>query len=133
MWDKSKQHCETNKGELVSMETEQEWAFINTQIQTITTDGISRNEWYIGLHENNGNWRWLSNQPLAYDKWQTGQPDNISNDAPRRYGIMAKAANGLFANVMYGLYSGQICEYKGQGNKTISLRCFDFSSVQMNS
>jgi hypothetical protein len=116
-WSESQSLCQENKGDLVSMETVEEWKFIKTQIQNKTTKPSGSNEWWIGLVRRDGEWKWLSNHSLTYDdRWQQGKPDNI---AERKYVRIAKnyppGTYGLFANMRKVLQRGTICEYKIQG------------------
>jgi hypothetical protein len=113
-WSESQSSCQESKGDLVSMETVEEWKFIKTQIQNKTTDENGKNEWSIGLEKRDGEWKWLSNHNLTYNKWQTGFPDNHEN---KTYAIIAKNqtsnASGLFSNVIGdNQRRGHICEYK---------------------
>jgi hypothetical protein len=99
------------------METVEEWEFIKEQIQSKTTvDG--KNEWWIGLVRRDGEWKWLSNHPLTYNKWQPREPTKGSDET---YALIAKNypldTYGLLNDALYSLLRGCICEYKEKGNQ----------------
>ena len=88
------------------METEDEWEFVNSEIQKITLPGD--NEWHIGLQKQ-GDWKWVSGQPLTIEKWQRYEPSGDGNEA-----VMSKdyppGSQGLF-NDLSGQYPKPfICE-----------------------
>ena len=60
-------------GDLVSIETEEEWNFINDEIQRRNTTNYD-NRWSIGLTKKARNWSWLSGRPLTIFKWGKGKP-----------------------------------------------------------
>ena len=105
-WDENQDSCKAKGGDLVSMETEAEWNFINSEIQQITLPGV--NEWHIGLIKQ-GTWKWVSGKPLTIEKWQRYEPSGDGNVA-----VMSKdyppGSQGLF-NDLKGIYSKPfICE-----------------------
>ena len=58
-WDENRIVCNDQGGDLVSIETEEEWQFINGEIQKRTTSNTSA--WHIGLLKiYAGDWTWLS-------------------------------------------------------------------------
>ena len=59
--------CQNQGGDLVSIETEQEWNFINDQIQRRITAHYE-NKWSIGLTKKAGNWTWVNGRPLTICK-----------------------------------------------------------------
>ena len=88
------------------METENEWKFINDQIQRITLPG--QDEWHIGL-KNQGTWQWVSGKPLNITKWQTNEPSGDGNVA-----VMSKdyppGSQGLFNDLKDLIPRPFICE-----------------------
>jgi len=91
------------------METEQEWEFVNKEIQTRA--GKKENEWFIGLYKNEttGHWTWVNGKQLTIDKWQRNKPkDN------EFYVLMAKeypkGSKGSFNSFNLNVYRGWICE-----------------------
>ncbi|XP_031550339.1 cell wall protein DAN4-like isoform X2 [Actinia tenebrosa] len=127
-WSYGRQQCRTQGGDLVSMETVEEWELINTQIQNRTAGNFD--EWWIGLEKRDGRWVWLSNHTLTYNKWQPHEPSNRTNE---KCSVMAKnyPANkyGLFGDTRCDLWRGWICEYKikvtANCNETQVSRCSD--------
>ena len=88
------------------METENEWAYVNSEIQQITLP--EANEWHIGLKKQ-GTWKWVSGKPLTIEKWQTNEPSGDGNVA-----AMAKdyppGSAGLFNDVNGQPHRPFICE-----------------------
>lgn len=120
-WHKSRQRCLDNGGDLVSMETEEEWSFVNNKIQQRS----DMEEWHIGLTNLTGTWRWLSNHSLTFNKWQIGEPEMVSH---KRYVTMAKnwpiGSRGLFNSLRADISRARICEYtKG---KYAILACYHY-------
>ena len=60
----SRSSCEKRGGDLISIETEEEWDFITSEIHDNTEEG-----WHIGLVRENGSWTWVSGRPLTICKW----------------------------------------------------------------
>jgi hypothetical protein len=80
---------------LVSIETEEEWKFLNSEIQKRNS---SDNEWYVGLRKTKGKWKWISSYALTIDKWQPYQPSGDGNTV-----VIAKSypigTQGLFNDI----------------------------------
>ena len=72
-WDNNNGACSDQKGYLVSIETEEEWQFINREIQKRGTWN-ARNAWHIGLEKKGGVWTWLSGKQLNISKWRDSKP-----------------------------------------------------------
>ena len=107
-WDDNRRSCKRQGGDLVSIETLQEWNFINSEIQKITLSGA--NEWYIGLKKDGqGNWKWVNGKPLTIQKWQSGEPNGDGNVV-----VMSKdypaGSQGLFNDLDPSSRKAYICE-----------------------
>ena len=108
-WPKANLSCEFNKKSLVVMETIKEWEFIYENIKNRTAKPYS--EWHIGLFKNQatGNWTWINDKPLTFDKWQVGKP--LKGD---RYVLIAKefppGFYGSFNSIKGNTQRGWICE-----------------------
>ena len=106
-WTDNQNSCRDKGGDLVSIETEEEWKFINSQIQTLTLPGS--NEWHIGLKKVGQHWMWVSGKPLTIAKWQKQQPSGDGNVV-----VMSKdkppGSQGLFDDVSDQQQSAYICE-----------------------
>ena len=106
--------CQSLGGDLVSIETEEEWNFICNEVQTTL---CSRNRWNIGLIRKAGNWTWVNGRPLTICKWGEGQPSGHSNMAH----ISKQSSNGT-----WGIFDGNIglscyiCEIP-KGKKKLSI------------
>lgn len=107
-WTENQVTCKGQKGDLVSMETEGEWEFINDKIQQITFPPSKPNEWHIGLKKE-GDWKWVSGKPLTIEKWQRGQPSGDGD-----FTVMSKdyppGSKGLFNDLPDWIQRGYICE-----------------------
>ena len=121
-WDGSKKICNEQSGySLVSIESREEWDFLNQIIQKENTT-----EYFIGLKKDtSGVWRWLSDNSTVDASvkggwpWATGEPsdDHFTENCAQMYGDYLNK---------YGLYNdvsctsclsraGFICEFKGVG------------------
>ena len=96
--------CQDKGGDLVSMETEEEWTFINSQIQALTLAG-GVNAWQIGLRKTGQNWAWVSGKPLTIQKWQLNQPFGDGAVV-----VISKDKQGLFDDVADESENAYICE-----------------------
>ncbi|KAK3699587.1 hypothetical protein QZH41_014296 [Actinostola sp. cb2023] len=122
-WNNSNKDCINNGGSLVSMETEDEWKFINDKIQNINvSDKVADNEWYIGLTKTTGEWRWISGQSLTINKWQRGKADD---NVKEQHVVMAKnypaGTYGLFNNLQSYIPKPYICEYSNGNINTFDI------------
>ena len=98
-------------GYLVSIETEEEWQFINDEIQKRGT--WNNSAWHIGLVKGyEGSWTWFSGEKLSISKWQDSQPDG--ND----YYAEISKNGGLFNGISRGDKNAFICEMPGGGKIT---------------
>lgn len=113
-WTENQNSCKDKGGDLVSMETEEEWKFINGEIQTISLAGL--NEWHIGLKKQGQRWIWVSGKPLTIVKWQAREPSGDGDVV-----IMAKdypaGTQGLFNDLKDSSKKAYICEIP-KGTKT---------------
>ncbi|XP_078354170.1 uncharacterized protein LOC144638790 isoform X2 [Oculina patagonica] len=76
-WNENRDTCKGKRGDLVTMETEKEWQFINEEIQKRCI--AKPREWHIGLTKIGANWTWVNGRPLTISKWQGGQPSGNGN------------------------------------------------------
>jgi hypothetical protein len=89
------------------METEDEWTFINSEIQK---RNVVINEWLIGLIKKQSEWKWISNHSLTIDKWQENEPNGDGLCV-----VMAKnwpiGTQGLWKDLPCFISGMLICEY----------------------
>lgn len=108
-WPQAMASCKLIDKDLVVIETEREWKFITTQIQTRNIGKY--NEWHIGLYKSliTRNWTWINGMPLTMNRWQK----NTTNDNDS-YGLIAKewppGFNGSFRIITGNTSRGWICE-----------------------
>lgn len=100
---------------MVSIETEEEWRFINKEIQNRNI--AEPQEWHVGLKKEQGDWKWVSGQPLTINKWQKGQPSGDGDVV-----VMAKDypadTQGLLNDLRDDITKAFICEIpKGKTRK----------------
>ena len=86
------------------METKEEWKFINQEIQIRNIQ-----EWHVGLKKEEGDWKWVSGQPLTINKWQEGQPSGDGDVV-----VMARdypvGTQGLLNDLRDDITKAFICE-----------------------
>ena len=105
--------CSILGGYLVSIETEEEWQFINHEIQKRGTWNTSTtNAWLIGLEKKDGVWIWKSGKQLNISKWRDSEPNG--NDERAEISMNGSLFNGIHQNIKGDAY---ICEMPG-GNIT---------------
>ena len=73
-WNWNRIICQSQGGDLISIETEEEWNFINNEIQRRNTKKGYNDSWSIGLRKKAGNWTWVSGRPLTFCKWGKWKP-----------------------------------------------------------
>ena len=105
-WDDHKRVCTYQKGYLVSIETEEEWQFINHEIQKRGTWNTSA--WHIGLENKSGVWTWLSGKQLNISKWRDSEPGD--NDQRAEIFKNGGLFNGISRDDEKNAY---ICEMPG--------------------
>ena len=105
VWFYNNRVCSDQKSYLVSIETEEEWKFINREIQKRGTSNASA--WHIGLEKKGGVWTWLSGEQLNISKWRDSEPG--SND--QRAEISKNG--GLFDSISTLSENAYICETPG--------------------
>ncbi|XP_063417528.1 sushi, von Willebrand factor type A, EGF and pentraxin domain-containing protein 1-like [Mytilus trossulus] len=83
-WPESEAYCNTNGGQLTSIETGDENSFLLDVMALMKTKELIANVFFwIGLTDNNDemSYKWLSGEPLNYSNWYQGgqqQPDNLN-------------------------------------------------------
>ena len=73
-WYEAKKYSENLGGHLVTIGSAEEDAFVFAL--------AGQNPVWIGLsdQDSDGNWSWVTGEPLTYTNWYPGQPDHSSND-----------------------------------------------------
>ena len=112
-WLRNREACRNQGGDLVSIETEEEWNFINDEIQRRNTwNHGNKNKWDIGLTKKAGNWTWVNGRPLTIYKWGKGDPSG-EHDAAFMYKLSNNGEQGVFGSVngtSRKNWSAYICE-----------------------
>ena len=116
-WMQSRERCQKDSGDLVSIETDKEWKYLTDFIQNLKT-GSKHAEYFIGLSNNTGSWRWLSNSSIEVPgqkwRWHHGQPSG-DGDCVVMYKNYA-AGNNLKTK---GYYNDLRCESRGASGGSI--------------
>ena len=100
-WNESRSICKADGGDLISIETEEEFDLIIDKIEN-----NNEQKWHIGLVRENGIWTWVSGRPLTICKWED-QPSGARNKAM----LVTKKQQGHFANqALTGEDTSYICE-----------------------
>ena len=109
-WLWNRETCQRQGGDLISIETEEEWKFINDEIQRRNT-WLDISKWSIGLTKKAGNWTWVSERPLTIRKWGKGEPSG-EHDAAFMYKLSSNGIRALFGSVNSTSASWQayVCE-----------------------
>ena len=104
-WWWNKKACKYQGGYLVSIESEEEWQFINHEIQNRSSWNTSA--WHIGLRKMTKNWTWESGARLNIWKWR----DSITKN---RRPLAEISKNGsLFNSIFWNDSNAFICEMPG--------------------
>ena len=100
-------------GDLVSIETEQEWNIIKDEIGRRNIKKSHSKKWSIGLTKKAGNWTWVNGRPLTIRKWGIGEPSGEHN-AAFIYELDSSGGRGVFFGngnrTRWGNLYGYICE-----------------------
>ena len=86
-------------------ETEEEWQFINREIQKRGTWNTSA--WHIGLEKNGGVWTWLSGKQMNISKWRDSEPGGDDKRAE------ISKNGGLFNSISTLSRNAYICDTPG--------------------
>ena len=125
-WLWNRETCQRQGGDLISIETEEEWKFINDEIQRQYTWHI-RDTWIIGLTKNAGNWTWVSGRPLTICKWGKGEPSG-EHDAARLYKWSSNGKRAVFFsfNSTSAPWQAYVCEISKGKLLLLFFFCFFF-------
>ena len=107
-WLFNRETCQNQGGDLVSIETEEEWKFINDEIQRRNTKYYI-STWSIGLTKKAGNWTWVSERPLTIYKWGKGEPSG-EHEKAIMYKRSSNGKPGVFGSTAWGNWHAYICE-----------------------
>ena len=104
-WSNNRIVCIVQGGNLVSIETEEKWQFINYEIRKRGTWNTST--WHIGLRKRDGVWTWESGEQLNVSKWQYLEPDSHDSYAE------ISENGGVFNGISKCDDKAYICEMPG--------------------
>ncbi|CAK8681517.1 unnamed protein product [Clavelina lepadiformis] len=113
-WSDARAACMVGGGDLGSMNSPEENAFVNSLIKEIPTD----NWFWIGGSDQNGynidlldqGWRWSDGSPFNFIFWDSGEPNNVEyEDCMFIYGTK----NGAWNDDDCYKYHPSVCEKKG--------------------
>ena len=93
-WKVNRFVCKSQGGDLISIETEEEWNFINNEIQRRNETNYG-NKWSIGLIKKARNWTWVSGKPLTISKRGQGEPSG-EHDVAFMYKRSSNGERGKF-------------------------------------
>ena len=96
-WHWNRNKCQSQGGDLVSIETEEEWNFINDEIQRRNMTKYD-NRWSIGLIKKGRNWTWVSERPLNICKCGQREPSG-EHDAAFMYELDINGERGVFGSL----------------------------------
>ena len=123
-WERSKTICEQSGHNLVSIESREEWNFLNQIIQKESTI-----EYFIGLRKDASTkvWRWLSDNSTvnASNKgdwpWARGEPYGNDENCAEMYGdyLDNLGRYNAVSCTSHLSHAGFICEFKGGGGNRL--------------
>jgi hypothetical protein len=71
-WTEAKAHCESMRGYLVTITSQEEQTFI----EGLISKGQKNFYWIGGYCNADRVFRWVTDEPMTYTNWVPGQPDN---------------------------------------------------------
>ena len=126
-WHWNRDICKNLGWDLVSIETEEEWNFINNEIQRRNAINYD-NRWSIGLRKEAGTWTWVSERPLTICKWEKEERTG-EHDAAFMYKLNSNDERGVFGSVNCwdkGNLHAYICEFSKGKSFFVLLYFFKF-------
>ncbi|MBQ9912639.1 MAG: C-type lectin domain-containing protein [Clostridia bacterium] len=98
-WENAKKYCDDLGGHLVTISSKEE----NDFVLSILKKSSKAANFIIGLAElkKEGEWSWVTGEPLNYTNWARLQPDNGAGSRSQSYGSMVNGAT------QYGFKAGQ--------------------------
>ena len=126
-WTDAMEYCSSLGGHLVTIQDEDEQNFI----ESLIGDAPAKNTYWIGLTGENNHYSWVTSEPLDYENWANGEPNNIKETAVHLY---AKGLSEQYIgrwNDTYNKYDGAdtyysykncgiICEWETNPGNTVS-------------
>ena len=89
-WAGARDFCSSRGGHLVTVSSEAEQGVLAALLDSVgdatpclpDPDGYTRQRIWLGLsdHEEEGNWQWVTGEPVVYDNWDPGEPNNAGNE-----------------------------------------------------
>ncbi|XP_078493515.1 uncharacterized protein LOC100176392 isoform X1 [Ciona intestinalis] len=114
-WADARLHCQSEGGDLVSINSPEEQGFIEFHIAFLNVWAV----WTGGLDSYNGpdffpdvidafdgGWRWSDGSPFNFVNWVAGEPNNESDEDC----MEIRSDTGLWNDVPCGGYYGYVCE-----------------------
>ncbi len=114
-WQEAKEKCERMGGHLATIHSDEEQRFIEwlNDYQGIL---------WIGLYiDDDGNWNWVTEEPVSYTHWMAGEPNNyFSQDYPfENVAAFRPEWNDFHENNIAEIY-GYVCEWEDYSYNDIS-------------
>lgn len=104
-WDEAKALCEQMGGHLVTITSENEQKFLET-------NGLTGRRW-IGLSlDVSRAWSWVTGEPFDYENWADGEPNNSSNVIPNETCVALWPVKWNDLNNASREQNGYICEWE---------------------
>jgi hypothetical protein len=115
-WDGARQACALDGMYLASIHSQQENDLLGSLLETAQAEldlGEDAIAW-IGLTDEHdeGDWRWVTDEPFTYESWGEGEPDNAHGGED--YAVMYTPERGVFGHwndvTSQDLYTLYFCE-----------------------
>ena len=117
-WEESRRGCKETGGELVSIESLEEWKFLKNTIQTMKGE-----QYFIGLRKDgkSGEWRWMSDNSTANATkgtfpWAKNEPNGDGHCAVMYKDYMYYFGGYNDLSCTAKMRSAYICESPAQSN-----------------
>ncbi|XP_068720433.1 uncharacterized protein [Montipora capricornis] len=114
IWTAARQRCQSSGGDLVAMESQEEWEFLKFKVSDLRFQHHGA-RWYIGLTNVSGKWCWITSNDSCIEvkvgssRWSSGEPNNFNSE-----GCVEMLKDGLYNNVLcrsnIDAHTGYICE-----------------------
>ncbi|XP_078660072.1 uncharacterized protein LOC144904802 [Branchiostoma floridae x Branchiostoma belcheri] len=108
-WHDARAVCQANGGDLLSINTPSESAYITGRLVSVTNMATM----WIGAHDQTteGGWSWVDGSPFRFLKWGGGEPNNAGNGGEDCAEIAV--TNGNWNDLNCDNLRGYICKMRG--------------------
>lgn len=88
-WDEAMKYCASLGGHLVTIQSKEEQNFITGLIK----NNPKKNTYWIGLTGEDNHYSWVTGEPLKYENWASGEPNNPKETVVHMYAKINSVSN----------------------------------------